>query len=147
MNSKGLITAETLLPVVVAQYPATRTVFDRYGLRGCGGELGPSEQVGWFARLHGVQIERLLRELNDAATQPSPVTEFSPSIADTIYRPFFLAGIVTVLTLGCMWGAINLLTIGLKESFSSVSYSWVLAHAHAMVFGFVGSCGLLLIFL
>src|SRR6185369_16037582 len=26
----------------------------------------------------------------------------------------------------------------LKESFSSVSYSWVLAHAHAMVFGFVG---------
>ncbi|HEY6120588.1 MAG TPA: DUF1858 domain-containing protein, partial [Pyrinomonadaceae bacterium] len=64
--------------------------------------------------------------------------EFSPSIADTIYRPFFLAGIITVLTLGCMWGAINLLTIGLKESFGGVNYSWVLAHAHAMVFGFVG---------
>jgi len=138
MNSTGLITGETFLPDVIEQYPATRVVFDRYGLRGCGGELGPSEQVGWFARLHGVPINKLLRELNDAATQPSPVAEFSPSIADTIYRPFFLAGIVTVLTLGCMWGAINLLTIGLKESFSSVSYSWVLAHAHAMVFGFVG---------
>jgi len=37
-----------------------------------------------------------------------------------------------------MWGAINLLTIGLKKSFSSVEYSWVLAHGHAMVFGFVG---------
>ena len=58
--------------------------------------------------------------------------------ADTIHRPFFLAGIVTVLTLGCMWGAINLLTIGVRESFSAVNYSWVLAHAHAMVFGFVG---------
>ena len=59
-------------------------------------------------------------------------------IADTIYRPFFLAGIATVLTLGCMWGAINLLTIGVNKSFSSIEYSWVLAHGHAMVFGFVG---------
>jgi uncharacterized protein involved in response to NO len=37
-----------------------------------------------------------------------------------------------------VWGAINLFTIGLKENFSAVSYSWVLAHGHAMVFGFVG---------
>ena len=57
-----------------------------------------------------------------------------------IYRPFFLAGIATVLTLGCVWGAINLFTIGVKESFSAVNYSWVLAHGHAMVFGFVGFC-------
>ena len=64
--------------------------------------------------------------------------ESSPSIADAIYRSFFLAGIATVLTLGCLWGAINLLTIGLKQNFSGVSYSWVLAHGHAMVFGFVG---------
>ena len=62
----------------------------------------------------------------------------SQNRADTIHRPFFLAAIVTVLTLGCMWGAINLLTIGVRESFSAVNYSWVLAHAHAMVFGFVG---------
>lgn len=60
------------------------------------------------------------------------------SIADKIYRPFFLAGIGTVLTLGCVWGAINLFTIGVKGSFNSVDYSWVLAHGHAMVFGFVG---------
>ena len=61
-----------------------------------------------------------------------------PSIADSIHRPFFLAGVATVLTLGCVWGAINLFTIGVKESFSAISYSWVLAHGHAMVFGFVG---------
>ena len=60
------------------------------------------------------------------------------SIADIIYRSFFLAGVATVLTLGCVWGAINLFTIGVKESFSAISYSWVLAHGHAMVFGFVG---------
>ena len=57
---------------------------------------------------------------------------------DMIHRPFFLAGIATVLTLGCVWGAINLLTIGVKETFSAVNYSWILAHGHAMVFGFVG---------
>lgn len=139
MNTVDTITAETFLPDLVALYPSTRAVFDRYGLHGCGGKQGPREQIGWFARLHGVPIDELLRELKEAATQPlvGPA-EFVPSIADTIYRPFFLAGIATVLTLGCVWGAINLLTIGLKESFSSVNYSWVLAHAHAMVFGFVG---------
>lgn len=60
------------------------------------------------------------------------------SIGTTIHRPFFIAGLVTVLTLGCVWGAINLLTIGVNQNFSSVSYSWILAHGHAMVFGFVG---------
>ena len=49
-----MITAEAFLPDVVTQYPATRAVFDRYGLHGCGGPLGPREQIGWFARLHGV---------------------------------------------------------------------------------------------
>jgi uncharacterized protein involved in response to NO len=95
--------------------------------------------VAWFARLHGVPLADLLAELNESTT--STVAEsiaFRPSLADTIYRPFFIAGIVTVLTLGCTWGALNLLTIGLKQSFTAVNYSWVLAHAHAMVFGFVG---------
>ena len=137
MNSAS-INVDSFLPDVVSRYPSTRAIFDRYGLQGCGGPLGPREQVGWFARLHGVSIDKLLAELNEAANQSAPVAEFSPSIADTIYRPFFLAGVATVLTLGCMWGAINLLTIGVKENFNAISYSWVLAHGHAMVFGFVG---------
>ena len=139
MEIQNTITGESYLPDVVARFPSTRAVFDRYGLQGCGGPLGPFEQVGWFARLHGVAIDKLLIELNEAASGSAPVAaEFSPSIGDTIYRPFFLAGIATVLTLGCVWGAINLFTIGVKESFSAISYSWVLAHGHAMVFGFVG---------
>lgn len=138
-NRTSLISADALLPDIVKQYPGTRAIFDRYGLHGCGGTDGPRERIDWFARLHGVPLDKLLRELNEARTRPPPSDyEFSPSIADTIYRPFFLAGIATVLTLGCMWGAINLLTIGVKKSFSSVEYSWVLAHGHAMVFGFVG---------
>jgi hypothetical protein len=138
-NKNDSITADAFLPDVIEQYPPTRAVFDRYGLKGCGGPNGPYEHVAWFARLHGVDQELLLRELNQAAAKSQqPTVEFVPSLADTIYRPFFIAGLVTVLTLGCVWGAINLLTIGLKQNFSAVSYSWVLAHGHAMVFGFVG---------
>ena len=138
-NRTATITAESYLPDVVSRYPSTRAIFDRYGLKGCGGPLGPREQIGWFARLHGVGIDKLLAELNGAAGETTSVTaEFKPSVADTIYRPFFQAGVATVLTLGCVWGAINLFTIGVKESFSAINYSWVLAHGHAMVFGFVG---------
>ena len=59
-------------------------------------------------------------------------------MGDKLYRYFFIGGIVTVLTLGCMWGAINLLLIGREHTFHGIDYSWVLAHGHAMVFGFVG---------
>lgn len=133
------ITADMLLPDVVSRYPATRAVLDRYGLRGCGGPTGPRETIAWFARLHGVPLESLLEELNRAAAQAQPgEIAFRPSLADTIYRPFFLAGLATVMTLGCFWGAINLFLIGVRQDFGGVTYSAVLAHGEAMVFGFVG---------
>ncbi len=139
MSNFHPIDTESFLPDVIKQYPATRSVFDRYGLQGCGGPVGPHEQIGWFARLHGVPLDKLLQELNESARrQPNSTSSFAPSIADTIYRPFFLAGMITLLTLGCTWGAINLFTIGINNSFSAIKYSWTLAHGHAMVFGFVG---------
>jgi hypothetical protein len=128
-----------LLPDIITRYPATRAIFDQYGLKGCGGPTGPREAVAWFARLHGVPLESLLDELNEAAQQPQPAGfAFQPSLADTIYRPFFIAGLLTVLSLGCVWGAINLFLLGQRQSFGGVDYSWTLAHGHAMVFGFVG---------
>lgn len=48
-NRTTTVPSENYLPDVVSRYPATRAVFDRYGLQGCGGRLGPAEQVGWFA--------------------------------------------------------------------------------------------------
>lgn len=59
-------------------------------------------------------------------------------LGQKIHQYFFISALVTIFTLGCMWGAINLLLIGLEESFHGIDYSWVLAHGHAMVFGFVG---------
>ena len=59
-------------------------------------------------------------------------------LGNKIHQYFFISALVTIFTLGCMWGAINLLLIGKGESFHTIEYSWVLAHGHAMVFGFVG---------
>jgi hypothetical protein len=63
------VTPEMLLPEVVAKYPATRKVFDKHGLRGCGGPIGPREPVAWFARLHNVPLQQLLDELNEATRE------------------------------------------------------------------------------
>ena len=33
-------------------------------------------------------------------------------LGDKIYRYFFISALVTIFTLGCMWGAVNLLLMG-----------------------------------
>ena len=101
--------------------PGVRPVLDRYGLRGCGGPEGPAESLGFFARAHDVPLARLLEEVRDGlvrAPEPAPANESTP-LADTIYRPFFKAGIAVVLTVGALWGAYLLLRIGLTGRFAA----------------------------
>lgn len=131
----------TMIPDVLAKRPQLRTVLDRYGLRGCGGPLGPAESLAFFARAHEIPLERLLRELRDAdenETLPAAVEPASAGLADTIYRPFFRAGIAVVLTLGAAWGAYLLLRIAWGGSFTSVGLHEINAHGHAQVFGWIG---------
>jgi hypothetical protein len=60
------------------------------------------------------------------------------TLPDFIYRRFFKAGVATVLSVGCLWGAVNLFEIGLKKSFLQLGLlPSIHAHAHAMIFGFV----------
>ena len=64
------ITPELLLPELLRLHPETRIVFDRHGLRGCGGPLGPYESIRFFARAHGVDELLLLDELRQAIATP-----------------------------------------------------------------------------
>ena len=48
------ITPHLVLSELFRLHPETRIVFDRYGLRGCGGPSGPHESIRFFARAHGV---------------------------------------------------------------------------------------------
>ncbi|MCI0457983.1 MAG: NnrS family protein [Gemmataceae bacterium] len=131
-----------LIPDLLRAAPQTRRVLDRYGLRGCGGPLGPHESLGFFAHAHEVPVEQLLGELRACLTAPVPPTDTAggptPGPADAIYRPFFKGGIAVVLTLGAVWGAYLLLRIGLEGSFTAAGLHEVNAHGHAQIFGWVG---------
>ncbi len=72
-----------------------------------------------------------------------PTVKHGPSPNDRasveIYRPFFLAGIFSVLTAGCLLGAIALLGIALKGSYTASAWTpYVWAHANSQLFGWVG---------
>jgi len=142
LTTPSTLTADTLLPDVLRQYPQARPVFDRHGLRGCGGRLGPYESIGFFARAHAVDERRLLRELRAAIASPetsAPVaTTDRPALADTIYRRFFTAGIALILTAGATWGAWLLWQIGVTGHFTGASLHHVNAHGHAQIYGWVG---------
>lgn len=135
------ITPETLIPDLLQRHPQTRPVFNRYGLNGCGGQRGPVESIGFFARTHGVDERQLMAELHEAAARgldARAAEDSGPSVADAIYRRFFTAGIVLVLTAGATWGAWLLWQIGIRGSFTSISIFHVNAHGHAQIFGWVG---------
>ena len=136
---------ETLqIPNLLRLAPHVRPVLDRYGLRGCGGPLGPAETLGFFARAHDVPLEGLLRELRESLASPANLsqapktTESAAPFTDAIYRPFFKAGIVVVLTLGAAWGAYLLLRIALTGRFTAAGLHEINAHGHAQIFGWVG---------
>lgn len=138
----SLVTPDMLLSEVVERYPATRKVFDKYGLKGCGGWKGPKESVAWFARLHNVPLQQLLDELDKAARESleGKVTEvrFEPTIADTIYQPYFFAASAFAVIFGAIWGALILAVMSITyEVQFAVPYGWILAHGQGMIAGFV----------
>lgn len=56
-----------------------------------------------------------------------------------VFRPFFLAGIATVLTVGCLLGALALHGIARQGSYTQTAWTpYVLAHANSQLYGWVG---------
>jgi hypothetical protein len=127
-----------MIPDLLRAAPQVRPVLDRYGLRGCGGPLGPVESLGSFAQAHEVPLPALLEELREAAEGPPPGAPAGPALEDAIYRPFFQAGIAVVLTLGAAWGAYLLLRIAWVGRFAEAGLHEVNAHGQAQIFGWVG---------
>jgi hypothetical protein len=134
------IDGNTSVAEIVKSCPSARRIFDQHGLKGCGGEHGPSESLAFFATVHQANLDELVRELNEERRSEShqPYV-YKESLQDYIYRRFFKAGILIVLSVGCLWGAINLLQIAMGKSFLQLNLlPSIHAHAHAMVFGWVG---------
>jgi len=134
------IQASTSVAEIVRICPSARKIFDRHGLHGCGGERGPAESLDFFARVHEVDLAALLEDLNAEMNKPpAEPYAYHETLADYIYRRFFKAGIAIVLSLGGMWGLISLMRISLgKELLQPALLPAIHAHAHAMIFGWVG---------
>src|SRR5574340_1024903 len=134
------ITAETSVAEVVRRCPSARRIFDAHGLKGCGGAHGPTETLAFFASVHQADLDALLGELNRELAQPSSAGYvYRETLPDFIYRRFFKAGIAIMLSVGGLCGAINLLQIALGSSFLQLRLLPAIhAHAHAMIFGWVG---------
>lgn len=133
-----MVDDKTMVPDLLRQHPGARNVLDRYGMRGCGGEHGPVDSLGFFARAHGVELKRLVEEIGGAIADGRPAALAEASVADTIYRRYFIAGIVAILTVGASWGVWLLWQIGFAGNFTGVSLHEVNAHGHAQIFGWVG---------
>ena len=57
----------------------------------------------------------------------------------SVYRPFFICGVLTVVTAGCLLGAIALFGISGRGSYLASSWTpYVLAHANSQLYGWVG---------
>jgi hypothetical protein len=132
-----VITKDWTLPEVIEKYPGTRRVFDDAGLHGCGGAAGPHETVEFFSRVHGVPLDKLLTDLE--AAKDSAAAAYREELGDVLYRRFFRAAIVVILTAGSTLGASMLLLYGLRGTFTSLDlFAPIQAHANAQVFGWVG---------
>lgn len=134
------IEASTSVAEIVRLCPSARKIFDRHGLKGCGGENGPVEALEFFARVHQADLTALLEDLNAEIEKPEKEPYiYHESLADYIYRRFFKAAIAIVLTLGGLWGVIALIEISLGKSLLQPQLlPMIHAHAHAMIFGWVG---------
>lgn len=76
--------------------------------------------------------------IKSEADSVQPNLDSGPATVE-IYRPFFLAGILSVLTAGCTLGAVAMLGIALKGSYTTDVWSpYVLAHANSQLYGWVG---------
>jgi hypothetical protein len=134
------LTRTTPIAEILERYPAARQVFDRHGLHGCGGEKGPAETLEFFARVHEADVDMLLAEIQTEIAKPAHKPySYEATLADYIYRRFFKAGVAVVLTVGALWGAVNLLEIALRQNFLLLHLVPAIhAHAHAMIFGWCG---------
>src|SRR5690242_5397119 len=55
-----------------------------------------------------------------------------------LYKPFLRGALITVLTVGCTLGAINLAVMAFNADLSAAWGSLIQSHAYAQIFGWVG---------
>ncbi|MFN3466310.1 MAG: hypothetical protein ACK4WF_01245, partial [Candidatus Brocadiales bacterium] len=129
----------TIIKDIIARHPETFEVFKRHRLVLAGGVRGPNEPLAFFCKAHDVNLEILLKELEEAISKgPSPGMVAPPLVEDIIYYRYVKAALVMVLTVGCTYGAGILSYIALKSDYYVTPVILIQSHGHAQLFGWVG---------
>ena len=138
----GEITGNTTVKDIVMHNPETKGVFSKYGLLECGGEYGPEEAIYFFARVHNVDPDSLIKELNDVirgkVAAPEVSADDMESAYENIYEKFIKTAIVIALSTGCVYGAFILFYMGIQHSLYSVPKVLIETHGHTQIFGWAG---------
>ena len=138
----GEITGNTTVKDIVMHNPETKGVFSKYGLLECGGEYGPEEAIYFFARVHNVDPDSLIKELNDVirgkVAAPDVSADDMESAYENIYEKFIKTAIVIALSTGCVYGAFILFYMGIQHSLYSVPKVLIETHGHTQIFGWCG---------
>lgn len=150
MAETGPITAATTVREAVARYPGAEAIFDQHGLTGCGGSTGPAEPIGFFAAVHHVQPQELLRALNEfaaaqdaaapgAGTATDNHQEHGPAAGTPAYPLFLTTALALTLVVGVTTGIAAAMTGGGWGALRGEGWiALVQAHGHTQVFGFIG---------
>jgi len=139
----GPIAAGTTVREAVSRYPGIEDVFERHGIQGCGGPQGPIEPIGFFARVHNVEPEALLRELNDyvrgRAGQALPATAAgAPQAEQSFYFLPIATAVFLALLAGLPLGIVAALGVAHDIGVASRWTQLVQAHGHLQVVAWVG---------
>jgi iron-sulfur cluster repair protein YtfE (RIC family) len=136
------ITGNTTVKDIIKCNPETKGVFSKYGLLECGGEYGPEEAIYFFARVHNVDPDSLIKELNDVirgrVAAPEVAADEAGSAYENIYEKFIKAAIIIALSTGCVYGAFILFYMGIQHSLYAVPRVLIETHGHTQIFGWVG---------
>ncbi len=136
------ITPEMTVHDINLLYPACREVFARHGLGLEYGELGPEEPLEFFAEAHRVNYQKLLAELEAAASRPvadllGETLRFERRLT-RLFKAYLSTAIAITLSVGTVWGVKILLEIAFHRSFRAPDYAGIQAHGHAQIYGWVG---------
>ena len=138
----GEVTGNTTVKDIIMCNPETKGVFTKYGLLECGGEYGPEEAIYFFARVHNVDPDGLIKELNDVIRGKVPAPEVAIDEAElayeNIYVKFIKTAIIIALSTGCVYGAFILFYMGIQHSLYSVPKVLIETHGHTQIFGWCG---------
>ena len=127
---------------IMTRYPAAEGIFERHGLLGCGGPHGPREPVAFFARVHQVDPDLLLAELNtfaSAQANEGAKTVSRPEPPRAVYPYFLITSLAVALLLGFTTGSLALASAALGRGLPGVNWlTFIQMHGRLQLYGFAG---------